>query len=274
MKNFTGKWVLITGAGNGIGRQLALEFARRGANLHLVDIKEEGLRETAALAAREGAQCRSDLLDVSDREAYAIFARTVLDGGVVDILVNNAGIICATAPFDQMPLEDVDRTLNVNLWGALHGVHFFLAHLKTRPEAAIINLSSAAGFLGIAEQIPYGISKAAVRSFSEGLRMELIGTTVEVVCVHPGIVDTRIVMNSALEGDADAPQRQAAFTALKGVSAESAARKIVRGLAKGRGRVLIAPESHLFDWVGRLFPVAQSRIMHGLMKHYTKAFED
>src|SRR5437016_2348631 len=129
MKSFQGKVAVITGAGSGIGRALALQLAHEGARLAISDIDLDGLAQTAALARAQGAEVHDQRLDVADREQVVGYAQTVRDHfGAVDLVVNNAGV-SLTADVQDMTFKDVERIIDVDFWGVVHGTMAFLPHL-------------------------------------------------------------------------------------------------------------------------------------------------
>lgn len=194
MQNFKDKIIVITGAGSGMGRTLALQLAQRGALVLLSDIHEVGLAETEHLVQQQGGRCKSYKVDVGDKPQVEAFAKAVLDEfKFIDVLINNAGMAIGKASFDEIPMDDFERLINVNLWGVIQHTKLFLPTMLTRPEAAIVNTSSVFGLFPVPSQVPYCVSKYAVRGFTETLRMELNGTNVAVTCVHPGGIKTNIV---------------------------------------------------------------------------------
>ncbi|MGZ8745429.1 MAG: SDR family NAD(P)-dependent oxidoreductase, partial [Nocardioides sp.] len=150
MKTLTDKVVVITGAGSGIGRALAVNLARRGALLALSDINETGLAETVALVEKAGAPAvRSDRLDVADRDAMARYALDVVEQfGRVNVVVNNAGV-SLTGDFTDLEYADIDWIVGVNLWGVLHGTKEFLPHLIASGDGHVVNLSSLFGLISM-----------------------------------------------------------------------------------------------------------------------------
>lgn len=247
-----GHTFVVTGAGNGIGREVALGLVRRGARVAAVDLNAEGLAETARLA-RAGNRLTTHGLDVTDAERVAALPGEVIAAhGQVDGLLNVAGIIQRFVAFSELTHADIEKVMNVNFWGVVNTVQAFLPHLQARPRAAILNVSSMGGFLPVPGQTIYGASKAAVKLLTEGLRAELTGSSVAVTVVFPGAVGTNITVNSGVsvpgaEGSADA-------SAHRTTSPSDAAEIIIAGLAKGSYRVFVGRDSRMLDLLTRIAP--------------------
>jgi NAD(P)-dependent dehydrogenase (short-subunit alcohol dehydrogenase family) len=200
--------------------------------------------------------------------AAAVVARY----GHVDVLFNNAGMILPTKPIEELSPAELRRIVDVNLWGPVYGSLAFLPHLKQRPAANLVTVASIAGEIAFAEQVAYCMSKFAVRGFTEGLRMELLGTNVSVTVVVPGTVLTDIVRNSPgfSSDDAAAAQRSMARLPLKTQPAHAAAR-IIQAVERKRPRVVIGKDAALLDIVARLFPGQYSRLLGPLAARVSSA---
>ena len=198
MRTLDNKVVVVTGAGSGIGRALALDVAGRGALVAVSDWNEAGLAETVELLKNAGVrEVRSDVLDVSDRAGFAAYALAVKDQfGRVDVVVNNAGV-SHTGPVTEMEYADFDWLMGVNFWGVVHGTKEFLPHLIASGDGHLVNISSLFGLISVAGSSTYNASKFAVRGFTEAVRMDMLlaGHPVGVTCVHPGGIRTGIVRN-------------------------------------------------------------------------------
>jgi NADP-dependent 3-hydroxy acid dehydrogenase YdfG len=259
------KVVALTGAGSGIGRALAVLLAQAGARLALADRDEAGLDETARLVAFSGGQHNASkhVVDVSDEAAVQRFAAQVVERyGTVDIAINNAGV-ALFGTVAELSSDEMAWLMGVNFWGVVYGTKAFLPTLVTRPEAAIVNLSSVFGLWGPPGQSAYAASKFAVRGFSESLRAELSGTSVRVVTVHPGGVKTAIAARSRVARAAD-PARAARMSAIferefLTTPAQTAAAAILVGLQRGEERILIGADARRIDRLTRLFPVRGPR---------------
>ena len=207
----SGKVVVVTGAGSGMGREIALELTRRNAKVALVDFRKETLAETADLVKALGGTSSTHLLDVSDEKAVAALPEAVTKAlGAPDALVNNAGIIQPFVKVNDLSLKDAHHVMNVNFTGPLMLTKAFLPGLLTRPTAHILNVSSMGAYAPVPGQSVYGASKAAIKLFTEGLRSELLNTKVGVTVVFPGAIATNIAANSGM-GDMAQDASESAF---------------------------------------------------------------
>ncbi len=258
MKNVSGKVAAITGAASGIGRELALRIAREGASLALADIRADGLEETADLARKEGAFVSAHEVDVSQRDAVERFALEASTAhGRIDLLINNAGVLLCES-LEDVSYECFEWVMGVNFWGTVQVTKALLPHLKLRPEAHIVNMSSVAGLLTTPNNGPYAISKSAVKAFTETLGQELRGTRVRVSTVIAGGVKTGIFRRAPLFRPADpcmsAEETVAWYETAAATTPSNAAAAIVRGIKKNRRRILVGPDAHGIDLMARLAP--------------------
>ncbi|OLL18200.1 MULTISPECIES: SDR family NAD(P)-dependent oxidoreductase [unclassified Rhodococcus (in: high G+C Gram-positive bacteria)] len=261
MSEFAGKVAVITGAGSGIGRALALELARRGARLALSDVDTAGLDETVRRARDLGAEVKADHLDVTQREAVLDYADAVaVHFGQVNQIYNNAGI-AYHGEFERSDFKDIERIMDVDFWGVVNGTKAFLPHVVASGDGHIVNVSSLFGLLAIPGQSAYNSAKFAVRGFTEALRQEMLVARhpVKVTCVHPGGIKTAIARNAAVPaGDDQESFAQFFDRKLARTSPEDAARTIVEGVRRGRARVLIGADAKFLDaWVRVVGPSYQ-----------------
>ncbi|SHG25927.1 SDR family NAD(P)-dependent oxidoreductase [Geodermatophilus nigrescens] len=265
MSSVRGKVAVVTGAGSGIGRQLAFELAKRGARLALSDVDELGLGQTADRAKALGAEVHTARVDVSDRDAVVAYADAVAAHfGVVHQVYNNAGISGGGRSVLDTDWETYDRTLGVNLFGVIHGTKAFLPHLVASGDGHVVNVSSLNGFMAQPTLSAYCASKFAVRGFTEVVRSEMVagGHPVQVTVVHPGGVKTNIASSTAREAQAQGIELSAAEVARQRVydekllkmPAEQAARIVVDGVEAGKPRVRVGRDAVLVDRLVRLLP--------------------
>ena len=196
MRSFKDKVVAITGAGSGIGRALAGAFAAEGSRLALSDRDQSGLQATIdGLGGSAGGQAiHKALVDVADRDAiYAWAAEVEATFGAVHVVVNNAGVALG-ASVEGASDADLHWLMDINFWGVVHGTRAFLPALRRAGEGHVVNISSLFGLIAVPTQSAYCASKAAVKGFTEALRMELEleGCGVSATVVHPGSIRTEI----------------------------------------------------------------------------------
>jgi NAD(P)-dependent dehydrogenase (short-subunit alcohol dehydrogenase family) len=264
---FKDKVVVVTGAGSGIGRELALQFAEAGARLALSDINVAGLEHTLAmLPAGTGSSARSYTLDVSSADAVFAHAEEVKrDFGSAHYVINNAGAtIFGTVA--HTTIEEYEWQLGINMWGVLYGTKAFLPMMLEQKEGVIVNISSVFGLLAFPTQSAYNMSKFAVRGLTEALWSELEGTGVRAVCVHPGGIKTNI--EKGARWCAAAAEEETLFSQnsdkLLTTPPEDCAADIIRGLRKGKNRIITGNKSSTMFWMGRLFPNSYPKLLRML----------
>ncbi len=262
------KTIVVTGGGNGMGRELVLALLQKGADVVAVDINEGGLKETAHLAGNDSEHLDTFVLDITNRVSVEETVKEILDRHKsVDGLINNAGIIQAFIGVNELQYEKIERVFNVNFWGTLNLIKTLLPHFLTRPEAHIVNVSSMGGFMSFPTQTIYGASKAAIKILTEGLYAELKNTAVNVTVVHPGAIRTNITQNSGLGGPGINDEASTNNTALP---ATKAAQIIIRAMEKNRFRVTVGKDAWVLDKLYRLAPKFATDFIGKMMKRELK----
>jgi NADP-dependent 3-hydroxy acid dehydrogenase YdfG len=255
MEGFAGKVAAVTGAGSGIGQALALELARSGASVAISDVDTEGLARTEEQLKAIGAPVRSDRLDVTEREAFQIYADQINEHfGKVNQIYNNAGI-AFTGDVEITQFKDIERVMDVDFWGVVNGTKAFLPHLIASGDGHIINISSLFGLMAMPGQAAYNSAKFAVRGFTEALRQELVlnRDPVKVISVHPGGIKTAIARNGlTAEGVDPAAQSKFFDKRLASTTPQRAAEIILEAVRKNKARVLVGQDAVVLDLIVRI----------------------
>lgn len=257
------KTFVVTGGGNGIGREVVLELLRRGARVAAVDIRHESLDETAALAGA-GDKLATFVVDITDREATEALPIQVAQRlGPADAVINVAGIIQPFVKLVDLDHVAIERVIDINLYGTIHVNKAFLPTLLNRPEAYLANVSSMGGFLPVPGQTIYGATKAAVKLMTEGLYAELLETNVGVSVVMPGAIETEITKNSGVDVPGVDPERARKFPT---TSAADAATIILDGIAAGELYIHVGRDSKMMGLFNRISPKRSTHLIQRQMK--------
>ncbi len=255
MRTLEDKVVVITGAGSGIGRALALDLAGRGSRIALSDVDEAGLAETERLVQEAGVrQVRHDRLDVADRDAFARYAEEVVAwSDRVNVVINNAGVSLA-GNLEDLEYADMDWIIGINFWGVVHGTKEFLPHLIASGDGHLVNLSSLFGLISMPGQSMYNAAKYAVRGMTEAVREEMLiaGHPVGVTSVHPGGIKTAIARNARVSAKEDKEETARLFDKLARMEPARAAQIIVRGILRNQARVLVGLDAHAVHQFAKL----------------------
>jgi short-subunit dehydrogenase len=247
------KVFVVTGGGNGIGRELALILLTKGAKVIAIDKDEVGLKETRQLAGNFSEDFAAYTLDVTDFEAVAVLPEHFQsEYGNVDGLINDAGTIQSFVNINALDFAEIERVMDNNFYGMVYMTKAFLPDLLQRPEALIVNFSSMGGFLPVPGQGVYGASKAAVKLFTEALYAELLSTNVQVSLVFPGAVNTNIAANSGVLIDAALAEKGG--EKFKPMPPSQAAQVIVEGIEKEKYHIFLGSDAKFMNILCRLAP--------------------
>ena len=261
--NVNGKVFVVTGGGSGIGREVVLLLLKKGARVAALDMNENTLKETAALAGSLKNKMSTHVVNITDRVMVDQLPEAVIAAhGAVDGLINVAGIIQKFVVFKDLSMADVEKVMNVNFYGPLNMTKAFLPYLLKRPQANIVNVSSMGAYAPVPGQTIYGASKAALKLFTEGLNSELMGTNVRVTTVFPGATNTNIAANSGVTATAE---QSGNAPKIKMTSAVIAGAEIVKGIEKDAYHVFIGSDAKMMDFLSRLMPKKAAEIIYKQM---------
>lgn len=272
MQSFAQKVAVITGAGSGMGRYLAILIAKAGGDVVICDVNDESLAETKKLLHKYNVAVSSHILDVADKDAIkALPEKVIAQHGKVDLVFNNAGVTFDST-FENLAEEQWDSVMDINLHGVVNMTRAFMPYLKDRPEAAIVNTSSIFGMVAVAKQSVYHATKYAVRGFTESLVKEQKGTSVQVHCVHPGHIGTNILSTAKFnEDDTAGPgsslglgdktrEEMGDMFKTHGMHPSRAAEIILKGVKKKKARIFVGLDAKLIDLSQRLMPNHYERL--------------
>ncbi len=253
MDRISGKNVVITGAGSGLGRELALAFASRGCRIGIADINLPGAESTLEMVQTRGGDGEAYYVDVSDPSQVETMADHFFSSfGGVDIVVNNAGVVVA-GQVGEIPLEDWDWLTGINEWGVLYGCHHFIPRMQAQGHGHIVNIASAMGLLSFPEMAPYSVAKAAVVSLSEILRVELAPHHIDVSVVCPMFFNTNLLDSLRYQEDFQHKAAHLAFDHSR-VSKETVAERVLKGVARRKFYIVPMLSGRIHWAVKRLSP--------------------
>ncbi len=260
--NVEGKNIVVTGGGNGVGRELVLQLLEKGATVFAVDINLKALHETIEITGNN-ERLFVYVVDISDMEAVNSFARKVIEEHEqVDGIINNAGIIQPFLYLNELEMDQIDRVMNINFYGTLYMIKAFLPYLLERPEAHIVNVSSMGGFLPVPGQSIYGASKAAVKLLSEGLSSELSDTNVKVSVIIPGGIATDIKKNSNITSNSNTDSSKANML----LTPQKAAKLIIRKMEQEKLRAYIGKDCKTMNLMYRINADLAMKMINKVMK--------
>lgn len=267
-------YAVVTGAGSGIGRSFALELAKRGGTIVCADINLDAAQETVNLIeSQTSGKAFAVQCDVGLKEQVKALAEQAekLMNHPVSLVINNAGVGLG-GKFDEVSLEDWQWCMHVNLWGVIHGCHYFVPKFKQQGRGAIINVASAAGYTAAPEMTAYNVTKSSVLALSETLSAELRKDNIRVNVLCPTLVPTNIMKNGRLPGHyaglADDLLMNHAFT-----TSDQVAIKTLNNLDANKLYTIPQPDAKLFWIMKRASPALYAKMLgigYPLFNKYVK----
>lgn len=255
-------YAVVTGAGSGIGRSFAMELAKRGGTIVCADINLDAAKETVSLIeSQTSAKAFAVQCDVGVKEQVKALSEQAekLMNHPVSLIINNAGVGLG-GKFDEVSLEDWQWCMHVNLWGVIHGCHYFVPQFKQQGYGAIINVASAAGYTAAPEMTAYNVTKSSVLALSETLSAELRGDNIRVNVLCPTLVPTNIMKNGRLPGHyaglADDLLMNHAFT-----TSDKVVIKTLNNLDAGKLYTIPQPDAKLFWILKRASPALYAKAL-------------
>lgn len=253
MERFKTNTVVITGAGSGFGRGLALEFARMGWKVAVSDIDLDRAEETVRLMDGNGRGMAARCDVTRPEEVQALAGAVLREWGGVDIVINNAGVP-VVGYMDKVSLEDWRFEIDVMLMSVIYGCRTFIPILKKQGGGHIVNVASSAGIVSLPEMAPYNVTKAGVISLSETLRGELRGSNIGVTVVCPTFFKTNLMDQARTTDERQRKMANAFFDRFSFGTVQSVTKATMKAIAKNRLYVLPQPDSKLYWLMKRMTP--------------------
>ena len=269
MKSFKDKVAVITGAGSGMGRELAINLAKENCNVVICDINKKTIQETEEIIRKYNVSCTALNLDLREEKNISTLLETTLKNfSKVDLLFNNAGVV-APSSFLNLSEKDWDWCNDINFNALVKLTRIFLPHLMKNEEAALINTSSIFGIITTPNNTVYHSSKFAVRGFTESLAMELRDEKIQIHSVYPGHIGTNIVLdakfdkdflstndNKTEDSDNDPITIQEFGSTFRdtGMDPDKAAKIILKGVKKNKKRIFVGLDAKVMEIAQRITP--------------------
>jgi len=256
IRDFRDRIVVVTGAGSGIGRAIAVAFAAEGAGVVLADIRGDRVRDVAKEIEDQGGKALGCVVDVAEEaQVEALAKKVAAERGRVDIVCNNAGVGLGGRAFDASG-EDWQWIVGINFWGVVYGIKHFLPYMIENRSGHIVNTASMAGFVAAPGLAAYSATKHAVAGLSQSMRLEMREHNIGVTVVCPGLIRTAIAADSRLyvrEEDGGPTQEEAVeMMAKRGRPPELVARAVLRGVRRNKAIVPVTPVAWIGWYIQRL----------------------
>lgn len=259
-----GKTAVVTGGASGLGLALARLLASKGAAVVIADINEPAARSAARAIEKHGGEAIARKLDVSKpRESERLISWAVRELGTLDYFFNNAGVSLRGETRD-LTEADWKRVFDINLLGAIHAGNAAFKVMAAQGSGHLVNIASASGLLPLPVASPYSTSKFAIVGYSANLRIEGADLGVRVSAVCPAFIASGIRKNPAV----NVPQDESFKPPFREMSAEQAARKILDGVERNRGRIVFPFYVHLLYWLFVFAPSLSERIGRNMMRKF------
>ena len=269
MQSFKDKVAVITGAGSGMGQQLAINLAKENCNVVICDINKKTIQETEDIIRKYNVSCTALHLDLREEKNISTLLETTLKNfSKVDLLFNNAGVV-APSSFQNLSEKDWDWCNDINFNALVKLTRIFLPHLMKNEEAALINTSSIFGIITTPNNTVYHSSKFAVRGFTESLAMELRDEKIQIHSVYPGHIGTNIVLDAKFDKDFlstnikktedndNNPLTIQEFGSTfrdTGMDPDKAAKIILKGVKKNKKRIFVGLDAKVMEIAQRITP--------------------
>jgi short-subunit dehydrogenase len=260
MIDFKNKTIIITGAANGLGKALAIEFYKLGCNLALCDIDKTQLELLMSEFQHQYQKISIHATDVSKEEDIVIVKEEILGHHLkVDILINNAGV-SISQPFEQISIEDFKWLFEINFWGTVYCTKHFLPLLRLNQESSLVNVISSFAIIGFPGKTAYSSSKAAILAFTNSLHTELNNSNVKVSYVIPPAIKTGIILRGKHINE-DKMIRESNYLDKYGLPANVVAKKMIAGIRNEKIKIVIGIKTYWVYFLARVFPILIQKII-------------
>ncbi len=262
-KPFKGKVFIITGASSGIGKALAIEAAKQGADVVLAARNEERLKQVAESCKSFGSDAIFVKTDVTQKQDCENLTNKALEKfGKIDVLINNAGI-SMRALFNEMKIEVFEQVMNINFMGTVYCTHYAINHIL-KQKGSVVGISSIAGLAPLPARTAYSASKYAMFGFLSTLRVENRKRGLHVLIAHPGFTESEI-RKRALTKDGT-PQQETPRAEEKMMTAEEVAIRVLKAIKKRKNLLVLTTQGKLTYWLYKQFPNLMEGIIYNAMK--------